>query len=427
MKKYILNIAIVLLALVSFNSCSDDDDKGGSGGGTPVVRYIRPCDVTVSDSLLTSGYLGTQIAIIGENLSKVNKIYFNDQKAKLNPNFVTDNTIIVSIPSGIPGEKQDLIKIYTNNDSCYYAFETKVPAPTAKTMTCEYVKDGDIAYIQGLYFIHEDANPLTVTFEGGLQGEIVSHDMNNIAVKVPVGAKPGPVKVKSVYGTSDSWFHFRDNRNIILNFNNGNYPDYDYYFGWHGGKGVSSVDGINGNYLILSDSIKASGATKDADYCFDKWTYTPFDKDFVDAGALDKYVLKFEIKVQGEWKAGAFQVIFTGVNEVWINWQDNGKWPEYASTHGGNEGWKRSATYPRGLWIPWKETGSFTTDGISGGWVTATIPMSEFKYGINGETLKVNSAGHYSGITLYVGGGGIEGQNCAPKMYIDNVRVVKAQ
>lgn len=87
MKKYILNIAIVLLALVSFNSCSDDDDKGGSGGGTPVVRYIRPCDATISDSLLTSGYLGTQIAIIGENLSKVNKVYFNDQKAKLKPEF----------------------------------------------------------------------------------------------------------------------------------------------------------------------------------------------------------------------------------------------------------------------------------------------------------------------------------------------------
>ena len=165
------------------------------------MRYIRPCDAAVSDSLLTSAYLGDRIAIIGEHLGGVNAIYFNDQKVKLNPNFVTDNAIIVSIPSGIPGEKQDLIKLYTNNDSCYYSFETKVPVPSVKSMTCEYVAEGDIAYIQGLYFVNEDANPLKVTFTGDVDGEIVSHDVNNIAVKVPAGAQPGPVRVTSVYGT----------------------------------------------------------------------------------------------------------------------------------------------------------------------------------------------------------------------------------
>jgi len=423
MKKYILNIIVLLSAVVLFNSCSDDDN-GGSGKGTPVVRYVRPCDATVSDSLLTSSYLGNQIAIIGENLGSVNKIYFNDQKAKLNPNFVTDNAIIVTIPSGIPGEKQDLIKLYTNNDSVYYSFETLVPPPSPRTMTCEYVEDGDLAYIQGLYFIHEDANPLKVTFAGDLEAEIIDFDLNNITVRVPSGAQSGPIEVTTVYGTSKSYFDFRDERNIILDFNDNNYPDYYFYFGWHGGKGVTSTDGIKGNYLIFSGDISAAGSTEDSDYCFDRWTYTPNDPDFVDAGALTKYVVKFEVKVIGDWSAGAFQVIFTGVDEVWMNWQDNAKWPEYAGTHGGNETWKRDSTYPRGLWTPWAEEGTFTTDG----WITVTMPMSEFKYGVNGESISApNPAGHYSGITLFVGAGGVEGTDCSPTIYVDNVRVVEAQ
>lgn len=93
--------------------------------------------------------MGDKIAIIGEHLAGVNKIYFNDQKVKLNPNFVTDNAIILTIPSGIPDEKQDLIKLYTANDSCYYTFETKVPVPTINSMTCEYIKEGILPIFKG--------------------------------------------------------------------------------------------------------------------------------------------------------------------------------------------------------------------------------------------------------------------------------------
>ncbi len=419
MKKYIFNIVIILLTVASFSACSDDDDKGGSGG-TPVVRYVRPCDVEISDSLLSGAYLGERITIIGENLRGVNKIYFNDQRAQLNPNFVTDNAIILSIPSGIPGEKQDLIKLYTNNDSCYYTFETKVPAPSPRSMTFEYVADGDIAYIQGLYFIHEDANPLKVTFTGGLEGEVISYDINNIAVKVPEGAQSGPVNITSVYGTGKSYFDFRDERNIFLDFDT-TYPDGGYNHGWHGSKaGFSSENGVNGQYVILTGevTVDATGAVKVSDdfFCFDRWSYRETDKDFFDAGNLDKYALKFEVNVK-DWSAGALQVIFTGPSEVWMNWQE--------TSNGGNanETWKWDETYPRALWMPWTETGTYSSDG----WITVTIPMSECKYGLNGATGKANTSGHYSGVTLFVGGAIGSGVTCTPTFYIDNVRIVEAQ
>lgn len=419
MKKYILNIAIVLLGLTALSSCSDDDDKGGSGGGTPVVRYVRPCDASISDSLLTSGYLGAQIAIIGENLSGVNAVYFNDQKAKLNPNFVTSSTIIVNIPSGIPAEKQDLIKLYTNNDSCYYSFETLVPAPTPKSMTCEYVDDGGIAYIQGLYFIHEDANPLTVTFEGGLNGEIVSYDINNIAVKVPEGAQPGPVKVTSVYGTAESPFYFRDNRNIILDFDT-KFADGGYNHGWHAGSGYGTEGALTGcgQYLIFTGDMD-DDTWDDSKFAYERWTYRTTDPDFFDSNNLDDYVLKFEVNIPDVWSAAALQVIFSGADEVWMNWQDGG------STGGNpNNAYVSDSNFPRALWIPWADTGSYKTEG----WITVTIPMSDFKYSLDGTNLnKVNPVGHYSGITLFVNGGGVTGTPCTPTFHIDNVRVVEAE
>ena len=98
MKKYCYHILLSVLAFAALASCSEDDGLSGSkNGGAPVVKYIRPCDAAASDSLLVRAYLGSRIAIIGENLGGVNKIYFNDQKAALNPNFVTDNAIIVCV------------------------------------------------------------------------------------------------------------------------------------------------------------------------------------------------------------------------------------------------------------------------------------------------------------------------------------------
>lgn len=415
MNKYIFNIALAVLTLIFFGACSDDDGRGANGGA-PLVRYIRPCDAAVSDSLLTSAYLGDRIAIIGEHLGGVNAIYFNDQKVKLNPNFVTDNAIIVSIPSGIPGEKQDLIKLYTNNDSCYYSFETKVPVPSVKSMTCEYVAEGDIAYIQGLYFVNEDANPLKVTFTGDVDGEIVSHDVNNIAVKVPAGAQPGPVRVTSVYGTGESSLNFRDNRNIILDFDT-LFPDGGYNHGWHAGAGYGTEEGISGQYLIFKGKM-SDDTWDDSNFGYERWTYRTTDPDFFNAGTLDKYVLKFEVNILDVWSAAAFQIIFTGADEVWLNWQEGG-----ATGGNPNNAYMSDATYPRALWMPWTATGSYTTNG----WTTVTIPMSDFKYNGDGAEVGVKAAGHYSGITLFVGKGGVAGTECTPTFYIDNVRVVEAE
>lgn len=418
MKRYIVDI-LTLTLLLSFTlvSCKESHSDVKGSGPTPEVSYVRPCDAELSDSLIVSAYLGEQIAIIGNHLEGVNAIYFNDQKAKLNPNFVTSNSIIVNVPSGIPALKEDLIKLCTAaKDTVLFTFETKVPAPITKSMKCEYVPDGEVAEISGLYFVDDEGVPLEVIFPGGKKGEVISSTLNNIQVKVPAGAEEGPIKVKSVYGTSESDFHFRDQRNIILDFDT-LFPDGGYHHGWHAGAGYGTEGGINGQYLIFSGEME-DNKWDDSKFGYERWTMRPDDPDFFDTSNLEDYVLKFEVNVVEPWSSSALQVIFTGAEEVWNNWHDS---DVENGTHGGNA-YVSDPSYPRALWNPWKETGSFTSDG----WITVTIPLTDFKYNAQGEEVAPKGIGHYSGITLFVFGGGVSGTPCTPTIYFDNVRVVKA-
>src|SRR5690606_39615437 len=96
------------------------------------TRFSRDwsSDVCSSD-LLTGAFLGSSIAIIGNNMTSVSEIWFNNQKGVLNTSFITDNVLIVSVPKEIPTLVTD--KIYFINkskkDTVAYDFNILVPEP----------------------------------------------------------------------------------------------------------------------------------------------------------------------------------------------------------------------------------------------------------------------------------------------------------
>jgi hypothetical protein len=77
---------------------------------------------------------------------------------------------------------------------------------------------------------------------------------------------------------------------------------------------------------------------------------------------------------------------------------------------------------PRGIYRPWEATGSFDT---ADEWVTVTIPISEFKYGMSGGSATGSlKASDFTSLTIFVVGGGITGKECNPVIKIDNIRAV---
>ncbi|HET7898135.1 MAG TPA: glycan-binding surface protein, partial [Flavisolibacter sp.] len=123
--------------------------------------------------------------------------------------------------------------------------------PVITNIACEFVNAGDIATIDGNYFYA----PVTVTFTGGATGEIVDRKDNQLQVKVPAGAQPGPITVKTNFGEVTSTFWFRDPRNHII--------DGDPHEGWWGTYLVTTPDPtkgdpakISGNYYRFKKAVK---------------------------------------------------------------------------------------------------------------------------------------------------------------------------
>jgi hypothetical protein len=400
----IVTTLLAFSALIIMSACNDNPDEYVITAGNPTVDYIRLPDVTKSDSLLTHAFMGTTIALIGQNLTSVKEVWFNDQMAILNTSLITSTALIVPVTSVIPTKVTNKIYLVSSSgDTVKVDFGVDVPAPIVSSMKCEQVAVGVTAVIRGDFFLDDPNIPLQVIFPGNIPAtDIVSIAKTEITVIVPEGATiPGQINVKSLYGNGRSSFWFLDNRGMILDFDNTNANG-----GWRSGKLASTnPDGISGNYVRFSGKmLAASAATWDEDsFSFDLWGIAngrPQGDLFSTEPSQSS--IKFEVNVDKAWASGALQMIFTP-------WSTN-----------GTNSYIPDATVPRGLWIPWKDAGTYMTDG----WETVTIPLSQFKYTADGKVLAMPSPGNYGSLTFFVYGGGITGSDCTPDICIDNIRVV---
>ena len=78
MKSFLkITLLLVLSSVVtSIVSCKKDEVKPNNG--KPVIYYIRSTNPEVSDSLLVGTFMGSLIAIVGDNLADTKEIWFND-------------------------------------------------------------------------------------------------------------------------------------------------------------------------------------------------------------------------------------------------------------------------------------------------------------------------------------------------------------
>lgn len=249
--KYPLFVLFFLAVAGISISCSEDDLPNN---GEPRIRYIRVTNPEASDSLLVSAGQGQMIAIMGDNLQDAHQLWINDQRAVLNPSFITANAIITRVPSQIPGEITNEMRIvFANGSTLVHDFTVDISEPVLSYMKSEYVAAGDVAIIHGNYFYE----PLTVTFAGGVTGELVTIEDEMLEVRVPGGAEPGPVTVTTNFGETVSDFWFRDNRNIIASF------DGTTSGLWHGPSYIVSSDddipAINGKFIRMKRDLAPWG------------------------------------------------------------------------------------------------------------------------------------------------------------------------
>ena len=398
----LLLLATALLFGSMFQSCDDDPDKYEIADGVPEVYYVRVSDPKSSDSLLVKAYMDNTIVLVGNNLRSIKELLFNDKKAILNSSFMTDQYVIVTVPKEIPSVVTDKIYMVTkSNDTISYNFTVQVPNPIVNSISCEYAHDGDVAVLYGDYFIDDPNVPLQISMAGNIPvTEIISIEKTQVSFRIPQGAQKGYLNVNTIYGLGRSKFQFRDDRGMILDWDNSNAAG-----GWRAGKVKSTnPEGISGNYVYFTGNVKGDLTNwSEDDFSFDLWgSANGRPEGDLFSTPLESSQLKFEINVTQAWSADALQLIFT-------------PW-----SLGGTNGYIADGTTPRALWRPWEKTGSYQTDG----WVTVSIPLTDFKYDHTGASLEMAAPGNYGGLTFFVYHGGIKGTDCTPYICIDNIRVV---
>lgn len=371
--RFLLLFVLALATQTVLISCTKDK---ASDHGPRRIDYVRVTEPGSADSLLVGANQGQLVALIGENLQGAVKLWFNDRQAALTPTYMTSTSILVRVPVPIPTVITNTVKILFNDgDSLLYNFVVQISKPIINSMDCEFVNAGDVATIRGNFFYA----PITVAFEGGVNGEIVSITDQILQVRVPTGAQPGPLTITTNFGTNKSNFWFRDSRNIFISS--------DPFTGWSGAGFVVTNPAagdppkINGNYIRVNQPIGA-------------WQWTPVaegdpgsmpaSKNIPDEAILkpSDYNLKFELNTQKPFNANVLKFSI-GLSSGFDN---------------NNYQWKPP----------------FDTKGK---WQTVVIPFNEITQTYP-SPLVVNPNGYYTRI-LFHGDGALNSD-----MSFDNFRVV---
>lgn len=333
-------LASLLTVPVFFTSCDDDDDD--NSGADPVVRYFRTTYAAESDSMIVAGSLGQVIAIIGENLSNVTAIHFNNCQATLNPCYITNNAIVVTIPTYIPTEITNKVYLTAKNGKVIEVdFEATIPSPIINSVSSLVFNDGQNLTLKGNYFVGTEADPITVNFPGGATIEVTSTDYKTIKCQVPFGgANPGLLSVTTAYGTSYYSIKVNDisGSNVYANMDG---KDLEI---WCSDKATvtNSNAPVSGNYL----NYKGPGASA--------WNWgnpfgTPGSMAPLDYTVTQNTCLAFEMRTNTPWTTSAPMSF------------------QFGSGISGS--WETDML----MWAPWADTGEFSTDGE---WQTVFVSVS---------------------------------------------------
>ena len=447
-----LTLMLMGFVLTANTSCKDEPDAYKIAGGKPSVSFIRPVSASSKDSIITSASMQSTICIVGENLRSVTGLLFNDQAAVLNTSYITDNTLIVTVPNGIPGTVTDKIYFATQSeDTVTYDFHVVIPAPVVSSMSNEWAFADEEVTISGDYFLDYDEFPITVNFGENYslpRSAIKSISKTKIVFTMPDGVPEERVSVTSIYGKTEGAFKYRDTRGMLFDFDTPNSKTGEVLGnnGWHNRVIQSDDTSLSGNYLVMGGGafMGSDGGWNDGDFSFEYWpgdwqdpeNYPthPRIQDIADFTDFENLNLKFEMNIPEAfvWSAAPMQIYFASV--TMISNGNAGTKDIYGNSLGGsnNTFFREQGKLSRAIYMPWKDTDDlvYHTDGK---WITVTIPLTDFVYDWDGNkiTSTLLSTSDFGAFNIFIVKGGYndknvfpEGVDCNPFIKIDNIRVV---
>lgn len=433
--KRLLPLLLFLPVLAQF-AC-----KKSESGGTPVITHVRSVNPAEADSFFTQAMPGALIVIQGSGFNGVQAVYFNDTSAYFNPVYATNNNIIISIPTyaqtaATQPNVTNTIKVVTGHGVAIYSFKLVLDPPVItsialdNTGTLLYINGKNLVGVQKVTFpvpapdtalsytvdtsetlitavippgaaTHDSIRvyctfgvasfpyppPMTISSvsnENAIAGDVITINGTNFSgisqvtfpggiavtnptvlsvsqmtVTVPAGiTAPDSLRIQGALGTAASPQLFdsyitHPSPGYLSTFDVQYNTDNTGFVGWTGGYSAASnatFPNATGGFAFLNPGSPMPGYTNagsQGNPGFIQLNAVPWVSNT--GAGVSGYSLKFEVYVATPWKAGAIFIFMGG----WYGWQ--GYMAQYA---------------------PWMTdpSGNFQPTG----WVTATIPLSQF-------------------------------------------------
>ncbi|GGH60060.1 hypothetical protein HNQ91_000764 [Filimonas zeae] len=398
----------IFTAIVLLSACK----KGYWDAEGPTSKEISVTNVTLQSAatttqVITQARVGTLVRINGKGFSEAKSVYMNGVKVAVNPGYVTETAIMVTIPSSLPFGKditdtatRNTIRIITSNDDYAFKFLIQGPAPAISGVSHSLPKAGETVEIYGTNLRDLD----TVKLPGNivlLSGEFeTSSDFSKLSFTMPAAAiaSAGGIYVSGANG-SDYLYNYMNRRNCIfiekfssdtaVSGGTGDCYQRTYNFGSStisaNQTAVLPATGTGHKNPATYRQFPATAATAAIDATVGSFDFRTCPAAtsvlrttggaITTASACNNLALQFDAYIPVEWSCGFVRFEFVK----------------------GNTDWRYN-------YAPWLVNGSVKPVKMTG-WQTISIPLSAFK-ALNGKTYQylVDQAVSKGGYFAFING-----------------------
>jgi hypothetical protein len=348
MKKLLYNnISLLILAIATvflmLPSCKKDNLDG------PVITGVRNYAPAPGDSVLSSLLPGQWVVLSGHNLSNALQISFDGIPASFNSGLFSDTNAVVLVPAvipfpSVPADKLNTIYYVTPEGATTFKFNIVAPAPTISGVSNENANTGDSVYVNGFnfFFVQE------VSFAGStVTNFTASGDGTVIRFTAPALTQAGPVIVKTQSGADTTVYNVNNaSTEALCNFDNVNTLSW----GTNTDNSSTNFPGNRGKYAILKNAELPAG---EGSWWNSQRSINTNDVQWLPASSLSEplanFAFKFEISVPAAYSGTSIYVI-------------------------KGYSWDYMARYE-----PWKDINGGAVPFSTTGWITVTIPLTEFR------------------------------------------------
>jgi len=197
----ISGVHTIYKSVVDSSAVTTSTTYNSSGVPTTTTSHNYNPQLVPFDSLVVSGKGGNQYRIAGTNLGSTISVTFNGATAYFNPALLSDNSIIVTLPttaSFSPTQAAALV-VTTLYGSVTYKFTIVQPPPQIASFTPVAASVGDTIFISGTVF----DNATSVKF-GTVSAQIVGNTSTLLKVLLPAGVVQAFITVTTAGGTTTS-------------------------------------------------------------------------------------------------------------------------------------------------------------------------------------------------------------------------------